>query len=622
MTTKVAFPTCVTSKTSDPAPSPVDPAVIDPRQFSYVREQLWPLDDLLRLPRFSAHDRDQVDAVLDAAARLARERFAPHWKLGDVEEPRIVDGRVVLPSAVREAVDAYRDAGFCALGADAADGGLQLPYSVVLLCDAQLLAANASTAGYLLLARGVANLLGAFASPEQQARWRQPLLNGRFLGTMCLSEPQAGSSLADITTRAEPMDDGRYRISGQKMWISGGEHELADNIIHLVLAKIPGGPPGVRGISLFIVPRYRVADDGGIGADNDVRLAGLNHQLGQRGIVNTFLKFGEGGGCIGELVGPPHQGLAQMFHMMNEARIGVGMGAVMMGMAGYAYSLQYARERRQGRQPDQKDPASAPVPIIEHADVRRMLLRQKCFVEGAFALAMYAARQVDLQAAATDAAERNAARLRLELLTPVVKSWSARWCTEANDIAIQVLGGYGYTRDYPVEQLWRDNRLNPIHEGSNGIQAIDLLGRKAMAEGGAALQAMLAVVDETLAAIAPDDLLRPHANALAGLVGRIEAVTAIARAAMARGGARLALANASSYMDLVGQVLVGWVWLRQAQVSRAALESAPERDADLHRGKLAACEFFFRHELPRVAHDADLLAALDDCALRMSPANF
>jgi len=575
--------------------------------------------------------------VLDAAARLARERFAPHWKLGDVEEPHLADGRVVLPTGVREAVDAYRDAGFCALGADAADGGLQLPYSVVLLCDAQLLAANASTAGYLLLARGVANLLGAFASPAQQSRYRQPLLDGRFLGTMCLSEPQAGSSLADITTRAEPTDDGRYRISGQKMWISGGEHELAENIVHLVLAKIPGGPPGVRGISLFIVPRYRVRDDGnvddrgvddggvddrGVGAHNDVRLAGLNHKLGQRGIVNTFLKFGEGGDCMGELVGPPHQGLAQMFHMMNEARIGVGMGAVMMGMAGYAYSLQYARDRRQGRQPDQKDPASAPVPIIEHADVRRMLLRQKCFVEGAFALAMYAARQVDLQAAATDAGERDAARLRLELLTPVVKAWSARWCTEANDIAIQVLGGYGYTREYPVEQLWRDNRLNPIHEGSNGIQAIDLLGRKAMAEDGAALRAMLDVVRDSIAATPVGGALRAHADALAAVLVQIESVTAIARAEMARGGARLALANASSYMDLVGHALVGWIWLRQAQVSAAALERAPDRDPDLHRGKLAACEFFFRHELPRVAHDADLLASLDDCTLRMSPADF
>ncbi len=595
---------------------------MDSRQLDYVAGQLWPIEDLLALPRYSEHSIDDVRAVLDAAARLARERFAPHCHQGDVEEPHIVDGRVQLPAAVREAVDAYRDAGFCALGVDAAEGGLQLPFSVVLLCDAHLLAANVSTAGYLLLARGVANLLGAFASPQQQARYRQPLLEGRFLGTMCLSEPQAGSSLADISTRAEPQADGSYRITGQKMWISGGEHELAENIVHLVLAKIPGGPPGVRGISLFIVPRYRVDEDGSIGPSNDVRLAGLNHKLGQRGIVNTFLKFGEADECIGELVGPPHQGLAQMFHLMNEARIGVGMGAVMLGLAGYEYSLQYARERRQGRHPDQKDPASPPVPIIEHADVRRMLLRQKSIVEGALGLAMYAARQVDLQHASEDPAERDAARLRLELLTPIVKAWPSRWCTEANDLAIQVLGGYGYTREYPVEQLWRDNRLNPIHEGSNGIQALDLLGRKAMLEHGAALRAVLAEVRVTVDGIGLDDPERAHADALAAVLSAVESVTATAGGAMARGAVRLALANASSYMDLLGHALVAWTWLRQAQVSRAALAHAPDRDGQLHRGKIAACGYFFRHELPRVQHDIHLLAELDDTTLRMPPDDF
>jgi alkylation response protein AidB-like acyl-CoA dehydrogenase len=560
-----------------------------------------------------------VDAVLDASERLARERFANHHRLGDVEEPRIVDGRVVLPAATGEAIAAYRDAGFCALAADAEAGGPGLPYSAVLLSDAHFLAANVSTAGYILLARGVANLLGAHGSASQQRRYRQPLLDGRFLGTMCLSEPQAGSSLADITTRADALGDGTFRITGQKMWISGGDHELAENIVHMVLARIPGAPPGVRGISLFVVPKFRVDDDGAIGAPNDVRLAGLNHKLGQRGIVNTFLKFGEAGDCIGELVGAPHQGLAQMFHLMNEARIGVGMGAVMQGMAGYAYSLRYARERRQGRHPDQKDPSAPPVPIVEHADVRRMLLRQKCLVEGGLALALYAARQVDLQAAHPDAGERERARLRLDLLTPVVKAWPARWCTEANDLAIQVLGGYGYTREFPVEQFWRDNRLNPIHEGSNGIQALDLLGRKAMQDDGAALRAMLDAVRDTIDEARGAPGLSGHAEALAAAVASIERATAIARAALAGGGARRALANATSYLDLVGHVLVAWTWLRQAQVAQAALTAGDDGDATLHRGKLAACEVFFRHELPRVAHDAHLLATLDDSVLRAAP---
>jgi butyryl-CoA dehydrogenase len=596
--------------------------VIDPRQLDYVATRLWPLDDLLRLPRHAGQSVQEWQAVLDAAARLARERFAPHARLADVEEPCLVDGRVRLPAAVRDAIDAYRDAGFCALGADAADGGLQLPYSVALLADAHLLAANVSTTGYLLLARGVANLLGAFGSAAQQARYRRPILEGRFLGTMCLSEPQAGSSLGDIATRAEPLGDGRYAISGQKMWISGGEHELAENIVHLVLARIPGAPPGVRGISLFVVPRLRVDDAGVAGADNDVRLAGLNHKLGQRGIVNTFLKFGERGACVGERVGPEHQGLSQMFHMMNEARIGVGMGAVMLGMAGYAASLQYARERRQGRHPDQKDPATPPVPIIEHADVRRMLLKQKCYAEGGLALAMHAARLVDLHAGDPDAGARASAGRRLDLLTPVVKAWTARFCTEANDLAIQVLGGYGYTREFPVEQLWRDNRLNPIHEGANGIQAIDLLGRKVAMHDGLALRELLADVRAEAADAAACAPLAGHAAALERAVAQVEQATAALLAELARGGVRLALANASLYLDLVGQVLVAWTWLRQARISSQARAGAPGVDADLHRGKLLACAYFFRYELPRVGHDADLLARLDDTTLNADPATF
>jgi alkylation response protein AidB-like acyl-CoA dehydrogenase len=560
--------------------------------------------------------------VIEASARLARERFAPHNRAADQAEPRVEDGHVRLLPEVKQALDAYAEAGFCALLADECDGGLQLPYTVALLSDAPFLAANVSTMGYALLARGVANLLGAYGDAEQQRRYRQPLMQGRFLGTMCLSEPQAGSSLADISTRAEPAADGSYRLVGQKMWISGGEHDLAENIVHLVLAKIPGGPPGVKGISLFVVPKFHVHADGSLGARNDVRLAGLNHKLGQRGIVNTFLKFGEAGDCIGTLVGAPHQGLAQMFHMMNEARIGVGLGAIMQGLAGYEYSLGYARERRQGRHPDQKDPSSPPVALIEHADVRRMLLQQKCWCEGAFALAIHAGLRVDARDHAADPAQRERAGRALELLTPVVKAWSAEWCTRANDLAIQILGGYGYTRDYPVEQFWRDNRLNPIHEGANGIQAIDLLGRKAVMSGGAALREVLEDVAESTRAAATVPALRAHADSLDAACARIAEVTAVLAARMAAGETRLALANASAYLTLVGHVLVAWMWLRQAHVAASALPDANEDDRDFYQGKLHACDFFFRHELPGVVTQATLLRSLDDTVLAMQPDQF
>ena len=598
------------------------PSLIRPRELRFVTEQLWPLSGLLSYPRFAGHSLETFETVLDLSRKLAQEKFAPHNRASDANEPHVHEGRVRIIAEVKLALDAYADAGFTALLADEDEGGLQLPYTLALLSDAMFLAANVSTTGYALLARGVANLLAAHGSADQQRLYRQPILQGRFLGTMCLSEPQAGSSLADISTRAEPDADGSYRLVGQKMWISGGDHELSENIVHMVLAKIPGGPAGVKGISLFVVPKFLVSDDGTLGARNDVQLAGVNHKLGQRGIINTFLKFGENDACIGYLVGAQHQGLAQMFHMMNEARIGVGMGAIMQGLAGYEYSLEYARERRQGRHPDQKDPASRPVPLIEHADVRRMLLQQKCWCEGAFALAVYAGNLIDAQGQSADSTVRSEAALKLELLTPVLKSWSAEWCTRANDLAIQVLGGYGYTREYPVEQYYRDNRLNPIHEGSNGIQAIDLLGRKAMMGSGAALQAMLGELRATATDASAVAGLQEFSGGLMKAVATIEETTQVLAARMAQGEVRLALANASLYLTLVGHAFVAWIWLKQAMTASRALEGSSAEDADFYQGKLAACRYFFRYELPMVQSNARLLQDLDDTTLAMRPNSF
>jgi alkylation response protein AidB-like acyl-CoA dehydrogenase len=596
--------------------------LIDLRHLRFVTEQLWPLSTLLQYPRFADHSLETFQSVLDLSHRLALEKFAPHNRASDLNEPQLRDGRVQIIPDVKLALDAYAEAGFTALLADESEGGLCLPYTIALLSDAMFVSANVATAGYSLLARGVANLLKAHGSADQQRLYRQPILEGRFLGTMCLSEPQAGSSLSDIGTRAELAADGSYRIIGQKMWISGGDHELSENIVHMVLAKIPGGPAGVKGISLFVVPKFLVNDDGSLGPRNDVQLAGINHKLGQRGIVNTFLKFGERGQCVATLVGAPHQGLTQMFHMMNEARIGVGMGAIMQGMAGYLYSLQYARERRQGRHPEQKDPTTKPVALIEHADVKRMLLQQKSYCEGAFALAIYAGNLIDAQGQSPDAAVRREAMLKLELLTPVLKAWTAEWCTKSNDMAIQVLGGYGYTRDYPVEQFYRDNRLNPIHEGSNGIQGIDLLGRKVMMENGAALTAMLAELRATAADAATLSGLERHAQALTNAADTIADTTRVLSACIASGQVRLGLANASLYLTMVGHGLIAWVWLRQALLSVRAIDGASATDRDFYEGKLAACRYFFHYELPLIEAHASLLKNLDDTTLAMKPEFF
>jgi len=361
----------------------------------------------------------------------------------------MVDGKVVLIPEIAEAMDAFNGAGFCAALADFEQGGMQLPFVVTQACDSLFSAANAGTIAYPALARAAANLLAVYGTEQQKRLYMQPIIEGRYYGTMCLSEPQAGSSLSDIKTRAELQNDGSYRISGAKMWISAGDHELGENIVHLLLAKIPGAPAGVRGISLFIVPRWRVNTDGSRGTRNDVQLAGLNHKMGQRGSVNTFLKFGEQDDCYAELVGAAHHGLGYMFHMMNEERIGVGMGAVQQGSVGYQYSLNYARERRQGRHPDQKDPNSPPLRLVEHADVRRMLVMQKCYIEGAQVLGFYASMLVDF-ALDPDEKVRTESHDLLELLTPIIKAWGSDYALKSNELAIQILGGYGYTRDYPA----------------------------------------------------------------------------------------------------------------------------------------------------------------------------
>jgi butyryl-CoA dehydrogenase len=432
-----------------------------------------------------------------------------------------------------------------------------------------------------------------------------------------------------------PDGEGQYRITGNKMWISAGEHELAENIIHLVLAKIPGEDgkliPGVKGISLFIVPKYLVNDDGSIGARNDVALAGLNHKMGNRGTTNCLLNFGENGGAIGYLVGKPHHGLANMFHMMNEARIAVGLNAAVQGYTGYLHALDYARNRPQGRHPAQKDPAQPQLKIIEHTDVRRMLLAQKAYVEGALGLVLYSARLVDEQnSAETPEAREHAGRL-LEFLTPITKSWPSQWCVEANSLAIQVHGGYGYTREYNVEQFYRDNRLNAIHEGTHGIHGLDLLGRKVSLQDGALFKAFGSEIRKTVRKVrgsvgAPDvapvgyaDIgkeLLAHADALEQAWQALEQTT---QKLYAVGDMNKTLANASTYLEACGHIVVAWIWLQQALLAAASMQQG---DADFYHGKLQACRYFFRWELPKIGPQLELLASIDTTTLDMQDAWF
>jgi len=582
--------------------------------------QVYEVLDAVRLceqPRYADHDRDVFDGVLDAAYRIGTERFLPYAALADAQEPRFVDGQVEMIPETREALAALNESSFIAAPFDTREGGLQLPMTVSQACSAVFASANVGFHAYAMLTAGAANVILAFGDEEQKRLYARPMLAGRYFGTMCLSETQAGSSLADVRTTAVRQADGSYRITGNKMWISGGEHDLAENIVHLVLARVPGGPAGVKGISLFIVPKRRVGRDGGLGECNDVTLTGVNHKMGWRGTVNTVLSFGERGDCAGYLVGEEHHGLAYMFQLMNEARIGVGVCAVGLGLAGYQVSLEYARARVQGRPISDKDPASRPVPIIRHADVRRMLLAQKAWTEGGLGLVLYCARLVDEMAVTTDDAARARARQLLELLTPVAKSWPSEFCLEANKLAIQVLGGYGYTRDHPVERLYRDNRLNHIHEGAYGIHGLDLLGRKAGQQGGAALTELCARIRRTTGEAGSIPALATFARSLEDTTRRVEAVTRVLLAAAGDGRAELALANATLYLEALGHLTVAWRWLDSTRVALRALENSTGSDAEFYRGKLAACRYFFVYELPRTEPLLAILESLDDTTVSL-----
>jgi alkylation response protein AidB-like acyl-CoA dehydrogenase len=567
-------------------------SILSQRDLEFLLYEWLDVAGLTTRPRFAEHSRETFDAFLEVSAQIAEREFATHNRRNDAEEPRFDGERVHIIPEVKAALSAFNDSGLLAGGMDEAVGGMQLPHVVHRACFLWFQAANIATSAYPLLTMANANLLLTHAAPEHVARFVGPMLDGRFTGTMCLSEPQAGSSLSDVTTRAVPAGDGTYRVTGSKMWISGGDHELSETIVHLVLARVAGAPAGVKGLSLFIVPKHLVDADGRVGERNNVALAGLNHKMGFRGTTNAVLAFTD---SEAYLVGEEGRGLAYMFQMMNDARIGVGAGAVALGYTGYLHALAYARERLQGRPVAGKDPSAPPVPIIRHPDVRRMLLASKTYVEGGLALVLYAAKLTDEQ----ETGDRAAATLLLDVLTPIVKAWPSQWCLLANDHAIQVHGGYGYTREYPVEQFYRDNRLNPIHEGTDGIQGLDLLGRKVIMQDGAGLKllvgTMRAAVDR-----APAELTE-FAGQLAAGCQRLVDVTA---KLWSDADPERALANSTAYLNAAGHLVIAWMWLEQAT-------AAAGKEGLFYDGKRLAARYFFTHELPRTAAWFDLLESRD-----------
>ncbi len=588
--------------------------VVDRRNLDFMLYELFGLEDLLQHERYADYDRTTMDAVLDTAQSIAEEEFLPSAAKLDANEPAFDGKNISIIPEVGEALNAYREAGFFGTSFSPELGGAGLPGAISLASWGMFAAANFGIADYPFLTSAAANMLEAFASEEQKQLYLSPMIEGRWFGTMCLSEPHAGSSLSDIRTTATPTDEDHYLIKGTKMWISGGDQDLSENIVEMVLAKIPGGPPGVKGISLFIVPKFRVNSDGSLGEKNNIAVAGLNHKMGRRGTTNCLLNFGESGECHGYLVGEPHQGLRYMFHMMNEARIAVGHGAAISALAGFLYSFDYALNRPQGRLPQDKDPASPQVPIVQHADIKRLLLAQKSSVEGALGLIYYCQNLLD-QNTVSDDQDANAARLRiLDILTPIAKSWPSEYCLEANKHAIQILGGYGYTRDYPVERFYRDNRLNHIHEGTHAIHGIDLLGRKVTINDGECLAALIKEMKATITAANSNASLADLAEKLSNAIESLEKST---QSALDCPDLTLRLANATPYLDAFGHVVIAWIWLKQAILAQAALDDEANQETAFYQGKIAACQYFFRYELPKVFAAFELVASLDDTCLEL-----
>jgi butyryl-CoA dehydrogenase len=571
---------------------------------------------LLERPRYADYSREIFDTTLETARQIAEEVFAPHNAKGDANEPQFEGGRVQMIPEAKDAWDAFAKAGFLSAHWDAEEGGLQMPEVVLRAAMAWFQAANAGSSAYSFLTIGAANLLRSFGSGALKARYLAPMGNGRFAGTMALTEPGQGSALGDIRTTAEPMPDGTYRIFGQKMFISGGDQSLTENIVHMVLARLKGGPLGAKGISLFLVPKVLVNEDGSLGARNDVALAGLLHKMGWRNTTSTVLSFGENEGAVGYLLGEAGKGLAHMFQMMNEARIGIGLYAACIASRGYQLALDYARQRPQGRLPSNKDPLSPQVMLVEHADIRRMLLAQKAYSEGALALGLYASSLFEDQHTHPEAQARHEAALLLDLLTPVVKSWPAKYGCAANDLAIQILGGSGYIRGYLPEQLYRDQRLNPIHEGAEGIHGLDLLGRKVSMQSGAAYRLFRTKADATIAEARNIERLAELADGFSVPLSRLDNVTTQLTALLATEPDR-ALANATVYLDVFGRIVAAWIWLRLALAADAASESACDAERAFYAGKLQAARYFIVWELPAAAPQLDLLTAVDAIPMEM-----
>ncbi|WP_350433284.1 acyl-CoA dehydrogenase [Shewanella sp. H8] len=592
--------------------------LMNERDLEFMLYELFDSDALTSRTRYQDHDRQTFNEVVNTAKTIAEKYFLPIRQKLDTHQPTFDGKKVHIIPELKTAIDAVNESGIGSATADYELGGMQLPPIIASAAASFLTVAGGVGMGYNMLTTANANLLQAHGSPELINTWVKPMREGRFMGTMAMTEPGSGSALGDLITKAVKSDDGTYRITGNKIYISGGDHDLSDNIVHLVLARIQGAPKGVKGISLFVVPKFLLNEDGSVGEDNEVALAGLFHKMGGRAQTSTALSFGEKNGSVGYLVGEEHCGLKYMFHMMNEARIMVGTSGAVLAVAGYQYSVDYAKNRPQGRLPSCKDPQSPMVNIIEHADVKRMLLAQKSYAEGAMALVLYGTQLSDDERTADTSEQREHAHTLLDFLTPIIKTWPSEYGPKANSYAIQVMGGHGYINEHPVEMFYRDNRLNPIHEGTTGIQSLDLMTRKVPMNRMQGYKATLHEIVKTIEQAKQYDSLNEYTQKLSEAVETLKVTTEVVLNGMATNNIDLALANSVKYLELFGHVIIAWLWLKQSIVATKALSTkVHQTDEYFYKGKLQALQYFYRFELPQIAVWSSILISSDSTSYDM-----
>jgi alkylation response protein AidB-like acyl-CoA dehydrogenase len=575
--------------------------LIPDREVAFLLDEVLDVAALCALPAYADHSRETFEMFLRSCRELARDVLEPSYRPMDEHAPQFANGRVKIHPAMREIWPRLVELGIITATCSADVGGQQLPGAVAVLGNAYLMAGNLSAISYAGLTHGAAHLIETFGDERLKRDYMEKMYAGAWTGTMALTEPQAGSSLADVQTRATPTGGGHHLISGSKVFITGGDQDLTENIVHLVLARIDGAAPGTKGVSLFCVPRLRLQD--GALVDNDVATAGAFHKMGWRAIPSCALSFGERSDCHGWLVGQAGRGLNHMFQMMNEARLGVGAHAAATASVAYQESLEYAKVRPQGRKATAKDASAPQLPIIEHADVRRMLLRQKAIVEGALSLLVSAARYHDLAKHSGNAEEKAQSQLLLDLLTPVAKTFASEYGFESNALAVQIHGGYGYTSEYRPEAWLRDQKLNTIHEGTSGIQSMDLLGRKVIMNGGAALVAFNAAVQATVERARKAGVAAEWLEDVNDALAAVNELTAHLGGLGLKGDVEGLLLHSADYMQLFSIVVIAWQWLGHAAAAREARKPASEA---FYAGKLAAAQYWLATELPRVQQLAAL----------------